>query len=144
MKALLIIAAGFAMSITGPVWAAGDVAAGAKGFKACKACHSIKNGDEVIVKGGRVGPNLYGVVGRAAGSYEGYKYSKSMLAANAAGLVWTEELIAEFITNPNDFLKKFLDDPKAKSKMSKKVKKGAPDLAAYLASVAPPVAEVSN
>ena len=50
----------------------GDVEAGEKAFKKCKSCHMIQDADgENIVKGGKTGPNLYGVVGRTAGTYEG-------------------------------------------------------------------------
>ena len=44
---------------------AGDPAAGEDTFKKCKACHSIiaTDGTE-IQKGGRTGPNLYGIIGR--------------------------------------------------------------------------------
>jgi len=49
---------------------AGDPAAGEKAFAPCKACHNFqKNG---------VGPDLKGVVGRKAGTYEGYNYSAAL------------------------------------------------------------------
>ncbi len=121
-----------------------DAAAGASAFRSCKACHSITNGDQVIVRGGRVGPNLFGVIGRPAGSYEGFRYSSSMTAANAAGLVWTEELVAQFITDPTAFLRTYLGDSGARSKMSFKARSGAPDIAAYLASLAPAVDATSG
>ena len=41
-----------------------------------------------------------------------------MIAAGEAGLIWTEELLAEFVANPTAFLKSILDNSKAKSKMS--------------------------
>ena len=115
---------------------AGDAAAGEKIFKKCKSCHTIANGDEVIVKGGKVGPNLYGVVGRKPGSYEGFKYSKSMLAFGETTEAWTEELIAAFVADPKAFLKEHTGDSAAKSKMTFKLKKGGEDVAAYLASLA--------
>lgn len=120
--------------------AQGDAAKGAKTFKKCKSCHTIANGDEVIVKGGKTGPNLYGVIGRQAGSYEGFNYSKSMTAAGEAGLVWTEELVAAFVKDPKAFLKEHTGDAGAKSKMTFKLKKGGEDVAAYLASLAPAAA----
>ncbi len=114
-----------------------DAAAGESAFRSCKSCHTIANGDEVIVRGGRTGPNLYGVIGRAAGSYEGFRYSGSMTAAGEAGLVWTEEALAEFITNPTAYLRTYLDDSGARSKMSFKARGDQADIAAYLASLAP-------
>ena len=137
MKTLYLVVALASVSFAGGAFAQADAAAGEKDFKKCKACHTITNGNDVIVKGGKVGPNLYGVVGRVAGSAD-YKYSKSMVAAGEAGLIWTEETIIAFIADPKAFLKDFLNDPKAKSKMTLKMKDGA-DVAAFLASVSPEV-----
>ena len=99
--------------------------------------HTIANGDEVIYKGGRTGPNLYGVVGRRAGTAEGFKYSSSLVDAGQAGLVWTEELLEDFIADPRTFLKEATGDSGAKTKMTFKLK-DAEDVVAYLASLAPP------
>ncbi len=137
MKNILIAAACIAISLSGTAWAAGDTAAGEKIFKKCKACHSIVNGDQVIVKGGKVGPNLFGVIGRQPGSYEGFKYSKSMKAFGESQDAWTEELVASFVHDPKAFLKEHTGDSAAKSKMTFKLKKGGEDVAAYLASLAP-------
>ena len=120
-----------------PAFAGGDVTAGQKVFNKCKSCHTISNGDEVIVKGGKTGPNLYGVVGRQAGTYEGFSYYDSIVAAGQAGLVWDEEKIAQWVQNPKAFLRDYLDDPKAHSAMTFRVRKGGADVAAYLASVDP-------
>ncbi len=136
MKKLWIAATGITLALAGTAHAAGDAAAGEKAFKKCKACHTIADGDNVIVKGGKTGPNLFGVVGRQPGSVEGFKYSKSMVAYGETGVVWTEELIAQFIADPKAFLKEHLGDGKAKSKMTFKLKKGSEDVAAYLASLA--------
>ncbi len=118
--------------------AEGDAAAGEKLFKKCKACHAIVSPDgEVIYKGGKVGPNLYGVVGRTAGTVEGFRYGASLAAAGEAGLVWSEDLIAAYVADPKAFLADYLDDSGAKSKMTFKLRSGGEDVAAYLASVAP-------
>jgi len=132
-----LIAAAVALGATGAM-AGGDVEKGHKIVaKKCKSCHTIANGDEVILKGGKVGPNLYGVVGRKAGSYEGFKYSKSMKALGEAGVVWDEAHIAEFVKDPKKYLRAQLNDKKAKSKMTFKLKKEADReaVAAYLASL---------
>lgn len=126
-----------ALGAASPAFAEGDIAKGEKLFKKCKACHMIVNGDEVIFKGGKTGPNLYGVIGRAAGAVEGFKFGKSLRAAGEAGLVWDEEIIAKYVTDPKAFLKEYLDDGSAKSSMSFRLKKGGEDIAAYLASVSP-------
>lgn len=90
-----------------------------------------------IVKGGRTGPNLYGVIGRQAGTADGFRYGDSIVAAGAAGLVWDAANLAEYVQDPKKFLQTYLDDKGAKSKMSFKLKDGGADVAAYLASVAP-------
>jgi cytochrome c len=118
--------------------ATGNAADGEKGFKKCKACHLIAKEDGTeIVKGGKTGPNLYGVVGRVAGSLEGFKYGDSIVALGETGFVWAEEDFVTYLADPTDFLRTKLDDKKAKSKMSFKLKKqdDALDIWAYLASV---------
>jgi cytochrome c len=143
IRTLIAIAA---LSFSVPAFAdghsTGDAEAGAKTFKKCKSCHMIVADDgEVILKGGKSGPNLYGVIGMTAGTSEGFKYSKDLMAAGEAGLVWDEELLATWVQDPKAFLKDYLDNSKAKSKMSFKLKKGGEDVAAYLASVGPVVEE---
>lgn len=116
---------------------AGDAAAGEKTFNKCKSCHMIVSdaGDE-IVKGGKVGPNLYGIIGRQAGT-EDFNYGDDLVAAGEAGLVWDAANLVEYTQDPRAFLRAYLDDSKAKSKMAYKLKSGGEDVAAYLASVAP-------
>ena len=134
----ILIAACAAAAIAAPV-RAGDVAAGEKTYAKCKACHSIIAADETaIVKGGKVGPNLYGVIGRPVASYPEFAYGDSILAAGAAGLVWDEAMLTEYVMDPKKWLEANSGDPKAKSKMTFKLAKGGEDVAAYLASVAPP------
>lgn len=119
----------------------GDPAEGEKTFSKCKSCHMIvsDDGDE-IQKGGKVGPNLWAVVGRTAGSLEDFKYGDDIVAAGEAGLVWDQENLASYVADPRAFLREYLDDSKAKSKMAYKLRKGGEDVAAYLLSVAPEVA----
>lgn len=132
----LVTAAIFGL-LAAPAFAEGDPEAGEKGFNKCKSCHMIESpAGETIVKGGKTGPNLYGVVGRPAGSAEGFKYSDSMMAAGEKGLVWDAETFVTFTADPAGFLKTYLDDTAAKSKMTFKLKSGAEDVFAYLQSVA--------
>jgi cytochrome c len=76
-----------------------DTAAGQTVFKKCQACHDIGEGAK-----SRMGPVLTGVVGRVAGTYEGYKYSKAMVDAGAGGLTWTPETLDAFLTSPRDYV----------------------------------------
>lgn len=73
----------------------GDVAAGQRVFNQCRACHT---GDQ----GGRngVGPNLFGIVGRKAGSIEGFRYSANLRELAEGGLEWTPERLRAYIQNP--------------------------------------------
>lgn len=78
----------------------GNADAGKKVFAKCSVCHGI--GD----KKGAVGPNLNNVMGRPAATEPDYLakkgagYSKALIAAGAAGLVWTDDQILEWITDP--------------------------------------------
>ncbi|WP_406646367.1 cytochrome C [Aliisedimentitalea scapharcae] len=135
-----VIATALLGLLAAPVYAEGDAAKGEKGFKKCKSCHMIVSDDgEVILKGGKTGPNLYGVAGRTAGTTEGFKYGADIVAAGEGGLVWTAENFVAFTMSPKDFLKEATGNDKAKSKMTFKLKKGGEDIYAFLASVGPAV-----
>lgn len=135
------LSAVIALAIAGlatSAYADGHVAEGEKlTAKRCKACHMIADGDNVILKGGKVGPNLWGIIGRAAGSQEGFKYGDSLAQAGENGLVWDEAQLSEYIADPKKFLRTYLDDKKAKSKMTFRLKKDdqRAAVAAYLASL---------
>ena len=81
------------------VAAAGDVVAGGKVFKKCKACHSVEGKDGI-------GPHLNGVIGRAVGSVEGFKYSPAMTEYAAEQPEWTEEALEAFLRKPKAVIKK--------------------------------------
>ncbi|MDQ7069962.1 MAG: c-type cytochrome [Rhodobacterales bacterium] len=107
-----------------------DVAKGEKLFKKCKACHMI--GPEARNK---TGPDLTGVIGRIAGTFDGFGYSKSMAALGETGFIWSEDLVFEYLLSPKKFLRKALGDKRAKANMSFRLK-GAQDrrdVIAYLA-----------
>lgn len=133
MKAILTTATAIVALSGAAAFAEGDAAAGEKDFKKCKSCHAIVSPDgEAIVKGGKTGPNLYGVVGRQIGGAD-FKYGDSIKAVGADGAVWTEELITTYVADPKAFLIEQTGDAAAKSKMTFKLKEGA-DVAAYLAT----------
>lgn len=136
MTKLSILAAVAALAAS-PVFAEGDAEAGEKGYKKCKACHLIANGDEVLFKGGKTGPNLYGIIGAPMGGQEGFKYGSGLIAANEAGLVWDEESLATYVADPKAYLIEVTGDSGIKTKMTFKLKKGGEDIAAFLASVGP-------
>lgn len=131
-----LIATAAALLVAGPALAAGDAAKGEAEFKKCKSCHAIIADDGTeIVKGGKTGPNLYGVIGRKVASVADFKYGDSILAVGATGLVWDEAELAAYVTDPGAWLKEKTGDAAAKSKMTFKLSKGGEDIAAYLASV---------
>lgn len=100
---------------------AGDAGKGKKVFNKCKACHSIKAGQN------RVGPSLHGVVGRKAGTAPKYRY----LGLKGADWIWDEKLLMEYLKDPKAFVKK---RGKNRSKMVFKLrdKKQREDVIAYL------------
>jgi cytochrome c len=136
-----VLIAAPALALLASAAVAGDADDGEKVFKKCKACHKV--GDDA--KNG-TGPVLNGVIGRTAGTFPDFGYSDSMVAAGAAGLVWTEELIAAYSEDPNGFLKEFLGDNAAKSKMTFKLKKDSEreDVAAYVATFSDPAPEAES
>lgn len=133
-----ILLAVTAAALAAPAFA-GDPVLGEATFKKCKACHSIIAADGTeIQKGGRTGPNLFGVIGRGVGSDPDFSsYGASVLALGATGAVWDEASLAVYVADPTGYLKTALADEAAKSKMSFKLAEGGADVAAYLASVAP-------
>src|SRR3546814_8143092 len=64
------------------------------------SCHAV--GEDAKNK---VGPQLNGVVGRAAGTVEGFKYSKAMAAAGAGGLVWSAAALDAYLADPKGYIK---------------------------------------
>jgi cytochrome c len=115
---------------------AGDAAKGEADFKKCKACHAIIAADGTeVVKGGKTGPNLFGVIGRQIGSVADFKYGDSIVAAGADGTVWDEASLAAYVADPGKWLQEKTGDAAAKSKMTFKLAKGGEDMAAYLATL---------
>ena len=105
----------------------GDVFAGATAFKKqCTSCHIVVNevGEKLAGRNSKSGPNLYNIAGASAGTVEGYRYGKSLTAAGAEnGLVWTNETFTAYVQDPKGFLREFLDDKRARAKMSFRVRK---------------------
>ena len=87
----LVVAAGALLAL--PTLAlAQDAEAGKKVFQKCAPCHSVGPGAT-----NKVGPNLSGLVGRKAGTEEGFSYSDAM---KNSGLTWDEATFKEYLTDP--------------------------------------------
>ena len=123
----------------------GDAAAGEAVFsRQCVTCHVVVNdaGETLAGRKAKAGPNLYGVAMRTLGTYPGYRYGKSMVKAGEAGVVWNEENFVGYALDPTGWLRATLDDPRARGKMTFKVRKeeDALNMFAFLASIGPEVA----
>ena len=73
-----------------------DVKKGKKVFRKCAACHVVKAGKH------RVGPSLHGIIGRTAGTADGFKkYSDAM---KAYGKEWTPANLNAYLTSPKKYM----------------------------------------
>ena len=96
IKTLPLIVLGFGL-LAIPALASGDVAAGEKVFKKCKACHVVD------AEKHKTGPHLVNSMGRAAGSADGFKkYSDAM---KSSGIVWNEETLDGYLEKPKAYVK---------------------------------------
>ena len=86
-----VIAAGVMVALP-TVALAQDAEAGKKVFVKCAPCHSIGPGAK-----NKVGPEQNGLIGRKAGSVEGFNYSEAM---KNSGITWDETSLDEYITDP--------------------------------------------
>jgi len=94
--AAVALAAVMALASTSAI-ASGDVKKGKKVFNKCKACHAIE------AKEKRVGPTMFGIVGRDAGTLKGFKFSKAM---KASGITWDDANLNEYLKKPRKFVPK--------------------------------------
>lgn len=99
------------------------IAEGERQFKKCAACHKVGEG----ARNG-TGPQLNGIVNRAAGTIDGFKYSKPLADMAAGGLVWDDAALHAFLENPKAFVKG--------TRMSFAGMKGEGDRAAVIAYLA--------
>ena len=77
--------------------ALGSINHGKMVFKKCAACHSVSKGGS-----NKIGPALWGIIGRKAGSISDYKYSKAM---SGFGKIWDFEGMNTFLIKPRDYVK---------------------------------------
>jgi len=93
----VLVTFGAALTAAAAAACAQDPVAGQTAFvNQCQACHTIEAG-----AGHGIGPNLHGIIGQPAGSRDGARYSVAMRERGAAGLVWTEDHLRQYLTHPN-------------------------------------------
>ena len=97
IKSFLIIVGLITFILIFSIAYAADPVKGKKVFGKCVACHSLQKGKN------KMGPPLNNLLGRKAGSVEGYRYSKAM---KNSGVVWDEESLDKFLTKPRKFIKR--------------------------------------
>ena len=68
------------------------IAEGKAAFANCAACHTIEKG---ATNG--AGPNLFGIVGKAAGAVTGFAYSDAL---KASGIIWTATNLDSYLADP--------------------------------------------
>ena len=76
-----------------------DVENGQSLYRQCRACHQVGAGAKNLV-----GPQLNGIVGRKAGTVDGFNYSEANKKAGADGLVWNEANLLKYLENPLQFM----------------------------------------
>ncbi len=136
-----------AFSVSAFAVQAGDVEAGASAFQSqCQNCHNVTNEDGDVLAGRpnvRTGPNLYGVLGRQAGTVDGFRYGASLVEAGENDLIWDEESMTVYLQDPQGFLRETLDSNRARSQMSFRVRdeETAVNIIAFLDSLAPAAEE---
>jgi cytochrome c2 len=124
--AMTILTLPCALSLLAQPLSAGDTERGKKVFRKCAACHAVGSKAK-----NRVGPKLNGIVGRKAGTVKGFKYSKANTKAGEDGLVWTEDVLLEYLENPRAAM------PGTKMVFAGlKKQKDREDLVAYLVTIA--------
>ena len=79
----------------GVLLASADAGAGGRVFKKCGSCHSFEPGG-----GNKVGPALWGIVGRDKASAAGYSYSDALSSLDGA---WTPESLSAFLESPKEY-----------------------------------------
>ena len=81
---------------SGPAQADGHIKKGEKVFRMCKACHGTEAGEK------KIGPSLFGIVGRQAASVDGFRYSKVL---RESGITWNDAELDGFLKSPRKYLK---------------------------------------
>jgi cytochrome c len=92
-KTAIAVSVAFILVSVSTAMAASDTANGGKIFTSkCAICHTDTKGGP-----NKIGPNLFGVVGRKAGSIKDFSYSTAM---KNSGIVWNENKLKAYLAGP--------------------------------------------
>ena len=92
MSTKVLVTAALGMTLAAnTAYATGDPEAGKQVFKQCALCHTTEAGKN------KIGPSLFGVIGREAGSLPNYNYSDAMKNFKQK---WTPELLHTYLEDP--------------------------------------------
>ena len=92
MKSVIVSVLLVAASLFATAACAGDAAKGQAVYQRCAICHRADKGG-----GNGLGPNLFGIVGRKAGTVAGFGYSAAM---KSSGITWSADKLAAYIAHP--------------------------------------------
>lgn len=88
-----------AVTLAAGTASAADAKKGKSVFNKCRACHALTAGNN------KIGPTLFGLMGRKAGSEAGFRYSNAMKnAGEKQGIAWTPENLDKYMENPKKFI----------------------------------------
>ncbi len=103
-------------------------------WRDCRTCHVVEAPDgRELARGGRSGPNLYGVANRALAGDPAFRfYSSDLRAAGQTGARWTEDNFVAYLAGPSQFLRGITGHPAAESAMHVELRSGGRELFRWL------------
>lgn len=106
-------------------------------WRDCRTCHAVTAPDGTeIARGGRSGPNLFGVAGSPLLVDRGFRfYSSDLRAAAATGAQWTEANFVAYLANPDQFLRATTGNTQAASGMHIEMRSGGAELFRWLRDI---------
>lgn len=117
---------------------AGQAMADEARWRDCRTCHAVEAPDgRVLARGGRSGPNLFGIANRPLASDSGFRfYSDDIRAAAASGARWTEDNFVTYLASPDQFLRNVTSNSGAQSGMHVELRSGSRELFNWLRDLA--------
>ena len=106
-------------------------------WRDCRTCHVVEAPDgRELARGGRSGPNLYGIANRVIAGDSAFRfYSADLRAAGQTGARWSEDNFVAYLAGPDQFLRATTGNPNAQSGMHVELRSGGSDLFRWLQSL---------